>query len=69
MAVSEARKRANRKYDSKAYDSFGVHVRKETLLLERFDALCKATNTSRSAAMIEAMEEYIVNHPMPKDDQ
>lgn len=62
MPISEARTRANRKYDAKTYDNVSIHIRKDTCLLERFDCYCKKVNLSRRAAIEEAMEEYLANH-------
>lgn len=62
MPITDARKRANKNYNAKAYDTFGVCIRKDSKLLQRFDDYCKSVNKSRRAAVIEAMEEYLANH-------
>ena len=57
MAISEAKRRANTKYDLAHYTVLGCKVRKEDA--EAFKEACAAAGTSPNAVFREAMEKFM----------
>lgn len=60
MPLSEARKRANRKYDAKTYTIAACKIRKDEM--QRFKAACVEEGTSPNAVIKAAIDEFMRNH-------
>lgn len=60
MAMSEAKKKANKKYDRENMAYQSVCVRKE--LLAEFKSLCQANGDRVNTILREAMEKYVEEH-------
>ena len=60
MAISEARKKANKKWDqaNMKSGSFKMYID----LFEEFEQFCKDNNISKNKVINEAVREYIENH-------
>lgn len=60
MATSEARKRANAKWDKQNMTIIAAKVRNE--VKEAFRAACEQNGTTMNAVLLEAMRSYIEQH-------
>lgn len=60
MAVSEAQKKANKKWDAENMTSIAVRVRKD--FAARFAEVAKANGTTRNAVLLQAAKDYIEQH-------
>lgn len=61
MPVSEAKKKANYKYDSAHYANVACRLRKEEA--EAFKAECKNRNTTPNAVLKKAINDFMENIP------
>lgn len=62
MAISEARKRANRKFDAKTYTMLGCKVRKD--YAEQVKAACEAAGTTPNAIFRAALDRFMADHAL-----
>lgn len=62
-ALSEAKKRTNKKWNkaNMAYQSVTVRIE----VLEAFKAACAANGDKVNTVLREAIERYITDHPLP----
>ena len=60
MAVSEARRRANTKWDAANMTVLGYKVRKEKA--EKFKAACRDAGTTPNAVFTEAIDSFMDEH-------
>lgn len=60
MAISEARKRANKKYNAKTYTMLGCKVRKD--YAEQVKAACEAAGTTPNAIFRAALDRFMADH-------
>lgn len=60
MALSEARKKANKKWDAENLTNICIRVRKE--YAQRVHEICRANGTTASAIMREAIDTYMQAH-------
>ena len=60
MATSEARKRANAKWDKQNMTTIAARVRRDER--EAFRELCEKNGTNINAVLLEAMRSYIEQH-------
>jgi hypothetical protein len=60
MAISEAKRRANAKWDSANLTIVGCRVRRDKA--EEFKAVCKAAGTTPNAVFLEAMNDFMERH-------
>ena len=63
MPVSEARKRANVKWDAENMTNLACRVRKERA--EEFKAACKEAGTTPNAVFLEAMDNFMEKKKNP----
>lgn len=59
--ISEARARANAKYDKKTYSMITAKVRKDSGLKEKAEAYADSQDITLSQLIIKSLE-YIINH-------
>ncbi len=60
MSITEAQKRATRKWDAENMTNICIRVRKE--YAKQVHEICHANNTTASAIMKEAIERFIQEH-------
>lgn len=60
MPVSEAKRKANQKWDAENMTVIGCKVRKD--VAERFKAECKRRGTTVNAVFLSAMREFMENN-------
>ncbi len=60
MPISEAKKKANMKYNAKAYDQIKILVKKGER--EHYKQIAENDGKSLNAMILAALEEYINNH-------
>lgn len=60
MAVSESRKRANRKWDSKNLTVVGCKMRRDAA--DEFKVVCKAVGTTPNAVFRAAVDDFMAQH-------
>lgn len=60
MAVSDAQRRATKKYIKKTYTYISCKIRKDKA--EHFKAICEKTGTTQSAVFKAAIDEYLAKH-------
>lgn len=60
MPVSDAKRRANSKWDSENMTVLGCKVRRAKA--EKFKVACKAAGTTPSAVFIKAMDRFLEEH-------
>jgi hypothetical protein len=66
MAVSEAKKKANNKWDAANMTVLGCKVRRAKA--ETFKALCKETGTTPNAVFSAAIDAFMKEHGSDRDD-
>ena len=66
MAVSEAKKRANAKYDKKAYEDVRVRVKRGTKV--KIESAAKAADSSINAYIKDAVKRRILEETGEKID-
>ncbi len=66
MTRSEARKRANNKWDAANMVVLGCKVRREKA--EAFKALCKEAGTTPNAVFTAALDAFMLEHGSAQDD-
>ena len=66
MSISEARKRANKKYNEKTYKRYAVNTRLENAKL--IDTYCINNNISYSSLFNTAVMDYINNRNSKNND-
>ena len=59
MAVSEAKKRANRKFDAKTYTIVSCRIRKD--YAELFKEACSRAGTCPNAVLRKAVDDFMNN--------
>ena len=64
MAISEAKKRANVKWDTANMTIVGCRVRRDRA--EEFKAACKEAGTTPNAVFLEAMNDFMEKHGKEK---
>lgn len=62
--VTEARKRANAKWDKENMVVLACKVKRETA--EKFKAACAAQGTTSNAVLQQAVKTYLDEHPAPE---
>ena len=62
MAISEARRKANVKWDAANMTVVGCRVTKKRA--EHFKAVCKEANTTPNAVLKSAMDAFIAEHEL-----
>lgn len=62
--VTEARKRANAKWDKENMVVLACKVKRETA--EQFKAACAAQGTTSNAVLQQAVKAYLEEHPAPE---
>ena len=68
MAVNKytaARKRANDKYNAKAYDVLSIRVQKAERINERIDNAIRGTGISKAAFILDAIRAKLDGTPDP----
>lgn len=60
MALSEARRRANYKYDREHMTIIACRVRRE--VADEFKAACAANGTTPNAVLLATVRQYIADH-------
>jgi len=58
--ASDAKKKANKRYNQKTYDRPPVSIRKE--ILTEFAATCKRLGVSQASVITDAMQDFINRH-------
>lgn len=67
MPVSEAKRKANQKWDAENMTVIGCKVRKD--VAERFKAECKRRGTTVNAVFLQAMRDFMENEPFVQIDE
>ena len=62
--VTEARKRANAKWDKENMTILGCKVKKE--YAAKFRAVCAAQGTTPNAVLKQAADDFMRDHPAPE---
>ena len=57
MGISEARKKANKKYNDNNYKRFSVMLRND--LADKFDAYCNKNGLSKNGAITKLIEKAV----------
>ena len=60
MPVTEAKRRANSKWDRENMTVLGCKVRKDKA--DQFKAMCKTAGTSPNAVFTSAMDDFMAEH-------
>lgn len=63
--VTEARKRANAKWDKENMTILGCKVKKE--YAAKFRAVCAAQGTTPNAVLKQAADDFMREHPAPEE--
>lgn len=63
--VTEARKRANAKWDKENMTILGCKVKKE--YAAKFRAVCAAQGTTPNAVLKQAADDFMLEHPAPEE--
>ena len=63
--VSEAKARANAKYDKKTYDTIGARVRKDAGAKARYQDYADSLNITLSELIVKSLEYVIENKIKP----
>lgn len=63
--VTEARKRANAKWDKENMTILGCKVKKE--YAAKFRAVCAAQGTTPNAVLKQAADDFMREHPVPEE--
>ena len=67
MPVSEAKRKANQKWDAENMTVIGCKVRKD--VAEAFKAECKRRGTTVNAVFLQAMRDFMENEPFVQNDE
>lgn len=63
--ITEARKRANAKWDKENMTILGCKVKKE--YAAKFRAVCAAQGTTPNAVLKQAADDFMREHPTPEE--
>lgn len=63
--VSDARKKANMKWDKENMTILGCRVKKE--YAAKFRAACAAQGTTPNAVLKQAADDFMLEHPAPEE--
>lgn len=63
--VSDARKKANMKWDKENMTILGCRVKKE--YAAKFRAACVAQGTTPNAVLKQAADDFMLEHPAPEE--
>lgn len=66
--TSEAKKRANMKYDAKTYEQIKIKERKEYCLNERLVSAARQAGVSKNAYMLSALERQLAADGFSRPD-